>query len=78
MAKYDAGRANALTVERLAAKDKVFAANYTAAVHNQKYRQLTPTVTAWLVRQALARERRQERCYTPTQAVVAVEKELFS
>jgi hypothetical protein len=71
-------------IERLAEKDPTFRVNYTATVHNHKFRQLIPTVTAWQIRSALARERRQgaqehrQRAYAPSRNVNAVEKELFS
>lgn len=77
MAKYDAGYGQALTVERLAEKDPIFRVNYTACVKNTKFRQLRPVVTQWLVRQALARERRQEQRFIPTRQVAHVERELW-
>jgi hypothetical protein len=89
MARYDADAERAALIERLAEKDPTFRVNYTATVHNEKFRQLIPTVTAWQIRSALARERRQanlncgaqehrQRAYAPSRNVAAVEKELFS
>jgi hypothetical protein len=75
--KYDAVYAQRVQVERLAEKDATFARNYTALVHNRKYRQLIPCVSQWLVRQALARERRQEQRFQPSRQVNQVERELF-
>lgn len=84
MAKYDSVYAQQVQVERLAAKDATFERNYTALVHNRKYRQLIPCVSQWLVRQALARERRQQQpqqqhraAFVPTRNVEQVERELF-
>lgn len=82
-AKYDAVYAQQVQVERLAEKDDVFARNYRALTFNTKFRQLKPCVTDWLVRSALARERRQQpqaqqhRAFTPTRNVSQVERELF-
>jgi hypothetical protein len=76
--KYDADRARAVEVERLAEKDPVFAVNFRALTANHKYRQLRPTVTSWLMRQAQARERRQmQHQFTPTRVTAQVERELF-
>ncbi len=83
MAKYDSVYAQQCQVERLAAKDEVFARNYRALTFNRKFRQLIPCVSQWLVRQALARERRQQpqaqqhRQFAPTRNVEQVERELF-
>lgn len=75
--KYDAGYVRAAEVERLAAKDPIFRVNYSACVRNVKFRQLVPCVTGWLMRQAQARERRQEHRFAPTRNVAQVERELF-
>lgn len=85
MAHHDRQYWEAAQIERLAERDPVFARNYTACVSNQKFRQLRPTVTQWLVRQALARERREQgrvqaqapRPYVPQTNTVQLEQELY-
>jgi hypothetical protein len=81
MAKFDHQYARDQVIDRLADRDPIFRVNFAALVKNHRFRQLRPTVTQWLVRQALARERRQEqqqaRSFAPSQAVNSVERELF-